>query len=271
MNCFGSAIAGDKLFVKLAQRPKAKDPKPIKIMKKAAVQDDRTNFTKGVASGFGALKNRIGFAILGLLIGSVCGFKWANYNFRQVANEANNAKILEATNNLKSNPAGQMPQQIVSAIKKARENPNDFDAQRQAAEFYMQVNKLDGALPFLQKSNELKPDDPGVMADLAAIYFEQKNLTEAVNWSRKALAKEANHPLGKFYLMASLIESNQSLGEADKLLTELEQSAKAKGAPPEAQRALTQMRERLQLARSNKSGGETKTMLQHGPDTGVKK
>jgi tetratricopeptide (TPR) repeat protein len=243
------------------------------IMKKAALQDDRTNFTIGVASGFNAMKNGIGFAIFGLLIGSIVGFKWANYNFRQVENQAQNAKILEATNNLKSNPtaSGQMPQQIVAAIKKARENPNDFDAQRQAAEFYMQVNKLDGALPFLQKSHELKPDDPGVMADLAAIYFEQKNMTEAVNWSRKAIGKEANHPLGKFYLMASLVESNQSLGEADKLLSELEKSAKAKGAPPEAQRALTQMRDRLQQARSNKGGGDAKTMLQHGPDTGVKK
>ena len=243
----------------------------ILIMKKAALQDDRTNFTIGVASGFGAMKNRIGFAVLGLLLGSVVGFKWANYNYRQVANEATNAKILEATKNLKSNPAGQMPQQIVAAIQKARDNPNDFEAQRQAAEFYMQVNKLDGALPFLQKSNELKPNDPNVMADLAAIYFEQKNLTEAVNWSRQAIAKEANHPLGKFYLMASLVESNQSLGEADKLLTELEQAAKAKGAPPEAQRALNQMRTRLQQARSNKGGGDAKTMLQHGPDTGGKK
>lgn len=242
-------------------------------MKKAALQDDRTNFTIGVASGFGAMKNGIGFAIFGLLIGSVVGFKWANYNFRQVENQAQNAKILEATNNLKSSPtaSGQMPQQILAAINKARENPNDFEAQRQAADFYMQVNKLDGALPFLQKSHELKPDDPNVMADLAAIYFEQKNLIEAVSWSRQAIAKEANHPLGKFYLMASLVESNQSLGEADKLLTELEQSAKAKGAPPEAQRALNQMRERLQQARNNKGGGDAKTMLQHGPETGVKK
>ena len=242
-------------------------------MKKAALQDDRTNFTIGVASGFGAMKNQVGFAVLGLLIGLVIGFKWANYNFRQVENEATKAKIVEATNNLKANPtaAGQMPQQILAAINKARENPNDFEAQRQAADFYMQVNKLDGALPFLQKSHELKPDDPNVMADLSAIYFEQKNFTEAVNWSRKAIAKEANHPLGKFYLMASLVESNQSLGEADKLLTELEQSAKAKGAPPEAQRALTQMRERLQQARNNKGGGDAKSMLQHGPDTGGKK
>ena len=126
-------------------------------MKKAELQDDRTNFTKGVVSGFGAWKNWIGLAILGLLLGSVVGFKWANYNFRQIENQAQNAKIIEATNNLKSNPtaSGQMPQQILAAINKARENPNDFEAQRQAAEFYMQVNKLDGALPFLQKSNEL--------------------------------------------------------------------------------------------------------------------
>jgi hypothetical protein len=63
--------------------------------------------------------------------------------------------------------------------------------------------------------------------------------------------------------MSSLIESQQNLNEADKLLTELETATKAKAAPPEAQKALTDMRLRLQDARQGK------TTLQHGPETGA--
>ena len=144
-------------------------------------------------------------------------------------------------------------------IRKARENPNDFDLQRQSAEQFMRIQRSEGALPFLIQANKLKPEDADVMADLAAVSYEQRQFSEAVSWSRKALAKDANHPLGKFYLMSALIESQQNLNEAEQLLAELEAATKAKAAPPDAQRALAQMRERLQAARQGK------TMLQHGP------
>ena len=75
--------------------------------------------------------------------------------------------------------------------------------------------------------------------------------------------------MARFYLMSALIESQQNLNEAEKLLTELEATTKAKGAPADAQNALAQMRERLQAARQGK------TTLQHGPSapeaTGGKK
>ena len=233
-------------------------------MKKTTKPDDRTNFTIGVSSGFGAMKNRIGFSILGLLIGLLCGFKWANYNYREAASAAGKEDITKAAAKVSAQPnEGQQAfNQVMELIRKAKETPNDFDLQRQAAEQFMRVQRPEGALPFLQQANKLKPENADVMADLAAVYFDQRQFAEAVSWSRKAIAKDANQPLGKFYLMSSLIESQQNLSEADKLLTELEAATKAKVAPPEAQKALADMRVRLQDARKGK------TMLQHGPDTG---
>lgn len=227
-------------------------------MKKTTKPDDQTNFAKGVSSGFGAMKNRLGFSIIGLLIGLVCGFKWANYNYREAASAASKADIAKTAAQVAAQPNA--AQQAMESIKKARENPNDFDLQRLAAEQFMRIQRSEGALPFLEQAHKLKPDDADVMADLAAVYFDQRQFAEAVSWARKALAKEADHPLGKFYLMSSLIESQQNLNEADKLLTELEAATKAKGAPAEAQKALTDMRTRLQAARTGK------TTLQHGPD-----
>lgn len=228
-------------------------------MKKTTKTEDKTNFAIGVSSGFGAMKNRIGFSIIGLLIGLVCGFKWANYSYREAASAAGKDDIAKAAAQVTAQP--NPAQQAMESIKKARENPSDFDLQRVAAEQFMRIQRPEGALPFLQQANQLKPENADVMADLAAVYFDQRQFAEAVAWSRKAVAQEANHPLAKFYLMSSLIESQQNLNEADKLLTELETATKAKAAPPEAQKALTDMRLRLQEARRGK------TTLQHGPAT----
>lgn len=226
-------------------------------MKKTTKTDDKTNFAIGVSQGFGAMKNRIGFAVIGLLIGLVCGFKWANYNYREVQGAARQAEITQAAAKVASQPSE--AQRAMESIQKARENPNDFALQRQAAEQFMRIQRPEGALPFLLQANKLKPEDTDVMADLAAVAYEQRQFPDAISWARKTIAQDANHPLGKFYLMSALIESNQNLNEADKLLTELEAATRAKAAPPEAQQALTQMRTRLQAARQGK------TTLQHGP------
>ncbi len=249
-------------------------------MKKTPKTDDRTNFTIGVTSGFGALKNRIGFTILGLVIGSACGFKWANYNYRQVQGADNNAKIAQVTEKIKANPNGagegasepqQMPAQITETIKKAKDNPNDFEAQRHAAELYMQIRRPEGALTFLQQANKLKPADGEVMGEMAGAYFFQENYQEAIPWARKALTKDQKNRTAKFYLASSLILSQQSLDEAEKLLNQVEVDSKS--APGEAQQVLTQMRERLQQAKSGQASpsgktGDAKTMLQHGADPG---
>ena len=229
-------------------------------MKKTAKSDDKTNFSRGVRSGFGAMKNRIGFTILGVVVGLVCGFKWANYNYREKQNAATREAASQAAAKVSSQPNAAA--QAMDIIKKARENANDFELQRQAAEQFMQIQRPAGALPFLQQANKLKPEDVEVMADLAGVYLFQQQYTEAISWARKGLAKDANHPQSKFYLLYSMIESNQNLNEAEKLLNELDAAAKAKGLTPDAQQAqaLADVRRRLQEARQGK------TTLQHGPD-----
>lgn len=250
-------------------------------MKKTTKQEDTSNFVKGVSSGFGAMKNRVGFTILGILVGLVCGFKWANYNYRAVQGAEEGKRIEEAKKNVTNEPAaaaGQMPGQIMEVIKKAKENPNDFDSQRKAAELYMQVRRPEGALPFLEQANKLKPEDGEVMAELAGAHFFKGNYPDSVTWARKAIAKDAGSRPAKFYLASSLILSKQNLDEAEKLLNQVE--ADTQNAPDDAKQVLSGMRERLREARGGgaatekpaaPAGSDAKTSLQHGPDAGGKK
>lgn len=247
-------------------------------MKKTAQQDDRTNFAIGVSSGFGAMKNRAGFAILGLIIGLVGGFKWANADYRHAQGAEENRRIEEAKKNVQNDPTGsvsggggnaQMPAQITEMIKKAKETPNDFEAQRKAAELYMQVRRPEGALPFLEQANKLKPEDGEVMAELAGAHFFKGDYNDSINWARKAIAKEPTSRPAKFYLASSLILSKQNLSEAEKLLNQVE--AETQGAPDDARQVLSSMRQRLQEAKTGgDKTGEAKTSLQHGAESGGK-
>src|SRR5262249_7646280 len=48
--------------------------------------------------------------------------------------------------------------EVRAAIQKARDNPKDFQAQLDAANLYLQIQRTDGALELLGKAYELKPD-----------------------------------------------------------------------------------------------------------------
>ena len=124
---------------------------------------------------------------------------------------------------------------------------------------FIEIQRPDGALEFLLRANQIKPDDPEVMGDLSEAYFFAQKFDEAITWSRRALIKRPNYPLATFYLMASLVETHQNMDEAERLLAQLE-------ALKPGDAALAQVRQHLQTAKQEK--GQTKSVLSHGPETG---
>lgn len=244
---------------------------------KAASAGNQSKFSTGVKSGFGAFRNQAILIALAVIVGLVCGFKLANYGYRQkIAKEAENRANLAATKastaGASSAPApaggaqGQQPNQVMEQITKARQNPNDFDAQRQAAEMFMQIKRPEGALPFLIQANTLKPNDNEVMGELAGAYFFAAKYPDAISWARKALKAKADNRSAKFYLASSLILSEQNLDEASKLLDQVEKDSK--DAPEDAKNVIVEMRQRLQKTRTGGSQGEARTSLQHGTTPG---
>jgi tetratricopeptide (TPR) repeat protein len=226
------------------------------------------------------MRRKIPFLVLGLLVGLVCGFKWANYSHRREQTAAVNAQAAQAAaklnqpgggNSLTPEQSQQAINEVKAVIDQARANPNDFDLQRRAADQFLQIQRPAGAVEFLSNAIRIKPDDVETMTRLAQAHFFAEKFDESVKWSRAALKRQPDSEAATYYLTAALIVSKQNLDEAERLIAQLAAKRGANDA------LLTELRERLGEARQAAGGAppsqpQSKTMLQHGPDAGgVKK
>ena len=141
------------------------------------------------------------FAIIGILLGFIVGFLFAgNIAQREAAMRANPASA-QAGQNLPPNhpPVGgdqtgeggqQMLASVQTAMKQARENPNDFDAQLTAAKLEYQIQRYDQAIEYLLAANKLKPDDFDVLGMLGEANMDAKHYDAAAKWYKAALIKK---------------------------------------------------------------------------------
>jgi len=80
--------------------------------------------------------------------------------------------------------------QVQEAMKRARENPNDFEAQLTAAKLEYQIERFDAAIEFLLRANQLRPDDYTTIAFLGEANMDARRYDEAEKWYRAALVKK---------------------------------------------------------------------------------
>ena len=143
------------------------------------------------------------FAIIGILLGFIAGFLLAgNISQREAAQRATPLSA-QASQNLPPNHppvAGdqqpgsgeggqQMLASVQTAMKQARENPNDFDAQVTAAKLEYQIQRFDQAIEYLLAANKLKPDNTEVLAMLGEANMDAQHFDAAIKWYKAALAK----------------------------------------------------------------------------------
>jgi tetratricopeptide (TPR) repeat protein len=219
-------------------------------------------------SFFKLLKTNGSILLIGLLIGLVGGFKFANSNYRKAQIAAVNAQAAKAAANLgtaqaggsDAHSAGQAQNQVNELIERARANPNDYDAQLDAADQYLQIQRPQSALEFLQKALKLKPTDPRAMSAQSTAYLLLGNFPESAQWARKALGQKPDDLGAKLLLVLALTESRQNLGEAEQLLNQLD-----KVRPGD--KVLADARESLKAAQGAGAGNAnpTKSTLDHGP------
>ncbi|MDX2031953.1 MAG: tetratricopeptide repeat protein [Blastocatellia bacterium] len=229
-------------------------------------------------SKYAFLRTRLSFAILGLVLGLVGGFKLANSQYRSEQNKALSANISKTLAQLPSagaaaGPAGDAPTGETQAImERARANPNDAEAQMEAASQFIQIERAAEAMPFLERADKAKPNDPRIMASLGVAHFMLGNLDEAAGWLKRSREQGAKEPTVTSLLIGAYIQTGKNLDEADRLLKELEE----RGIDPAK---LARIREDLVAARKGKlnpapaastgappAPGGGKTMLQHGPE-----
>ena len=141
------------------------------------------------------------FGIIGILLGFIGGFLLAgNITQREAAMRANPQSA--QTGQLPANhpPVGgdqgttgeggqQMLASVQTAMKQARENPNDFEAQVTAAKLEYQIGRYDQAIEYLLAANKLKADDADVLSMLGEANMDAKHWDAAVKWYKAALLK----------------------------------------------------------------------------------
>jgi tetratricopeptide (TPR) repeat protein len=200
------------------------------------------------------MKRNLTFAVIGLTLGLVSGFKASNYNYRADLNAKKMAGINAAGTGAGGTQAAMA--QVQQVVARARQEPANLEAQHEAAHMFVQINRPDGAIEFLQKAQQLKPDDADTMAELAESYYLTQRFDDAISWARRALVAKPGLPIANYYLMASYVETNTNLDEAARILDELE-----KFKPGD--KALAQIREVIQKGRAETG---KKSVLSHGPE-----
>lgn len=154
-------------------------------------------------------KENVLFGIVGLLSGLIIGFMVTNS-----INKGNIGGVVPAAADMKLNsnippghpeiapgqtapgsaaaaPAAMGPE-VQAAIEKAKQSPDDFDAQVKAAEMFYAIDRFDDAIPLLKRANQLKPDDREVIVHLGNASFDGTHYEEAEKWYVAALAKKAD-------------------------------------------------------------------------------
>lgn len=140
-------------------------------------------------------KKNILFAIIGLLIGLIIGFFVANTINKnavnnQIAAQNPSAPITNPDNEPQMQgqpPTGGMLADVQKTIDKAKNEPENFEAQIEAGKMYAQIQKMDEALAFFQKAQQIKPDDFDANVFLGNAFYDAGQFENAETYYQKAL------------------------------------------------------------------------------------
>jgi len=170
------------------------------------------------------------FAIIGVLLGFIVGFLFAS-NISQREAAVRSGATSAQSQNLPPNhpPVGgdqtgdggqQMLASVQTAMKQARENPSDFDAQVTAAKLQYQIQRYDQAIEYLLAANKVKPTDWDVLAMLGIANLDAGHFDAAEKWYRAALQQKPNDMPTADGLCAALLSLGK-VKEAEQAINKL--------------------------------------------------
>jgi Flp pilus assembly protein TadD len=168
-------------------------------------------------------KNKYLFALIGLAIGFLASFFLTQSYNESAAVPASGSSGLTAGAGGQPNQQGMMAN-VSATLEKAKNNPQDFEAQVAAARTFFQIGRIAEAIEYLEKAYEIKPDDINVTANIGILYAEQKNFAEAEKWFRRAIAISPDESELYVELGATYIQREPS--EPDKAIEELQRALK---------------------------------------------
>jgi tetratricopeptide (TPR) repeat protein len=136
------------------------------------------------------------YSIIGLLLGLILGFFGANYINRSsaVPVQAQNAPAAQPQPGQQAGP--QIPQtaaaipEVQAALEKAKNEPDNFAAQKEAGLMYYRIGRMDEALKYLTQANRIKPEDYETKVTLGNISFDSEKYQEAEKFYAAALEQK---------------------------------------------------------------------------------
>jgi tetratricopeptide (TPR) repeat protein len=154
-------------------------------------------------------KDKVLFGVLGLIVGIAIGFLGANSLNRAALDSRPASAASNSATSPGSNPAlppdhpplgvsgggdqqpggGGVPE-VMAAIEKAKQKPDDFEAQMTAADLYYQIQRFDEAAVYYEKANKLKPAEREPLVKLGNALFDSEKYPEAEKWYLAALQKD---------------------------------------------------------------------------------
>lgn len=145
-------------------------------------------------------KENVLFAIVGLLLGFIVGFFFAN----SVNQSAGAPRAASASNQADASlppghpdvPSNGVKEQqnlepaAAEASRKARESASDFDAQMSAAEINYRAGRFDESIEFLLRANKLRPENYEAVVALGNVNYDAGRFEQAERWYTAALVKK---------------------------------------------------------------------------------
>ncbi|MEP6900443.1 MAG: tetratricopeptide repeat protein [Actinomycetota bacterium] len=176
------------------------------------------------------------FGIVGLLFGLIVGFMFANNVNQKAAVMPVSPAAMKQNSNMpeghpditgNTNPANQpavaLPE-VQAAIEKAKQEPDNFEAQIKAAEVNYQNESYDKTLEYLKQANKIKPEDYETIVNLGNTNFDSGNYAEAEKWYSSALTKKAadvnvRTDLGLTFIFRDPPNYDRAIKEFEQVLT----------------------------------------------------
>jgi len=193
-------------------------------------------------------RENILFAIIGLLLGFIVGFMFASSMSQKAALQPATAGALPADHPPVGGQNAQNPQamfaQVQAAIEKARNEPQNFDAQVAAAELYYQIQRYDQAIEYLLKANQIKPTDFETVAALGLVNLDAGHFDQSEKWYQAAAKMKSDD----VRVLAGLAAA--TLGKGDAKAAE-DAIAKLEKASPNSE-DLPNFKSRLASLKANK-------------------
>ena len=133
----------------------------------------------------------------GLVIGLTIGFFAANSINRNAISQTSVSQIPQSPPFLnqqvqnaavkEQQPQGAAMPAVAQTLEKAKNEPNNLEAQIVAGDMYLRIENFGSAIEFYRKANQIKPGDHQTAVRLGNAYFDSGQFEEAEKWYLKAL------------------------------------------------------------------------------------